>query len=85
VTVRFKHADGGLNAKGGAVRGFEVAGADGKWTPAEASISGDTVMVSAEAVAKPVAVRYAWANLPEATLFNGAGLPASPFRLGAKL
>ena len=85
VTVRFKHADGGLNAKGGAVRGFEVAGADGKWTPAEARISGDTVMVSAEALAKPVAVRYAWANLPEVTLFNGAGLPASPFRLGAKL
>jgi sialate O-acetylesterase len=84
VTVRFKHADGGLNAKGGAVRGFEVAGADGKWTTAEAKISGDTVLVSAEAVVKPVAVRYAWANLPGATLFNVAGLPASPFILGSK-
>jgi hypothetical protein len=32
------------------------------------------------AVKEPVAVRYAWSNNPDCTLFNGAGLPASPFR-----
>jgi len=38
------------------------------------------VVVSSPAVAAPVAVRYAWANNPEATLYNAEGLPASPFR-----
>ncbi len=33
-------------------------------------------------VSHPVAVRYAWANVPEGNLFNRAGLPASPFRTG---
>ena len=82
ITVRFHHANGGLVAKDGALRGFEVAGSDGKWTPAEARIAGDAVVISSPTVPKPAAVRYAWANLPEVTLFNGAGLPASPFTLG---
>jgi sialate O-acetylesterase len=83
IKVSFNHANGGLVAPGGVVRGFEVAGADGKWVPAEARIAGESVVATAADVTHPVAVRYAWANLPEATLFNGAGLPASPFRLGA--
>jgi sialate O-acetylesterase len=43
-------------------------------------IEGDTVVVSAEEVRQPVAVRYGWANVPEGNLFNAAELPASPFR-----
>ncbi|MFM8620013.1 MAG: sialate O-acetylesterase [Opitutaceae bacterium] len=82
ITVRFQHANGGLVAKDGALRGFEIAGADGKWVPAESRIAGDNVTVSSSAVPKPAAVRYAWANLPEVSLYNGAGLPASPFALG---
>ena len=27
-----------------------------------------------------MAVRYAWQSNPKANLFNGAGLPAGPFR-----
>ena len=27
-----------------------------------------------------MAVRYAWENYPACNLYNGAGLPASPFR-----
>ena len=38
------------------------------------------MIVSSPEVAKPVAVRYAWENWPECNLYNGAGLPASPFR-----
>jgi len=82
ITVRFHHANGGLVAKGGALGGFELAGADGQWNPAEARIAGDAVVISSPTVPKPTAVRYAWVNLPEVTLFNGAGLPASPFALG---
>jgi sialate O-acetylesterase len=76
--LTFKHAKG-LQAKGD-LSGFEVAGADGQWQPAEAKIEGETVIVSAKAVAEPKSVRYAWKDNPTATLFNGAGMPASPFR-----
>jgi hypothetical protein len=80
VELTFRHADGGLVAKGGELRGFTIAGADGKWRPAEARIEGDKVLVSSPEVKEPVAVRYDWANNPDGNLYNGAGLPASPFR-----
>ena len=79
VRVRFRHA-GGLKADGAAAKGFAIAGADRQWHWAEARIDGETVVVSSPAVPQPVAVRYAWADNPEATLRNGEGLPASPFR-----
>jgi len=59
---------------------FEVAGADKVFAPAEAKIDGRTLLVSAEAVPNPVAVRYAWRNSPDARLFSSGGLPAAPFR-----
>ena len=80
VVCTFTHADGGLTAAGGALKGFVIAGADQKWVPASAKIVGDTVVVSSPDVKEPVAVRYAWSADPECMLFNGAGLPASPFR-----
>lgn len=60
--------------------GFFVAGEDRKWFAAEASIDGDSVMLSSPQVAKPVAVRYGWSNSPRCNLYNKEGLPASPFR-----
>jgi sialate O-acetylesterase len=63
-----------------AVTGFEIAGSDGKYFPAEAKIEGESVMVSSPAVPAPVSVRYGWAANPNCNLFNRAGLPASPFR-----
>jgi sialate O-acetylesterase len=80
VILRFQHADGGLVAKGGALKGFAVAGTDKAFVWADATIEGDTVVVSSDKVAEPVAVRYAWADNPECSLYNGADLPASPFR-----
>lgn len=59
---------------------FEIAGEDKKFVPATARVDGRTLVVSAEEVAVPVAVRYAWRNSPDARLFNGASLPAAPFR-----
>jgi sialate O-acetylesterase len=80
ASVRFKHAESGLMARGGALRGFEIAGDDGTFHPANAQIMGDAVRVWSDAVTRPVAVRYAWANNPEGcNLYNQAGLPASPF------
>lgn len=80
IVLRFKHANGGLVAKDGALRGFEIAGTDRKWHPATARIAGDTVIVASGDVSKPIAARYAWENNPTASLFNGGGLPATPFR-----
>jgi len=79
VVVRFTHTDGGLVAKGGELAAFELADQDG-FHPATAKIAGETVVVSSPDVPEPTAVRYAWSNDPEAHLFNGAGLPATPFR-----
>jgi hypothetical protein len=59
--------------------GFEVAGADGKWKPADAKIDGDTVVVSSPDVTAPTDVRYDWKAYPEGNLYNKDGLPAVPF------
>jgi sialate O-acetylesterase len=80
IILSFSHTDGGLVAKDGVLRGFAIAGADRQWKLADAKIEGDKVMVSSPEEKSPVAVRYAWAANPDCNLFNGAGLPASPFR-----
>ncbi len=81
VRLKFTHLGGGLVAKDGPLKTFEVAGADGKFVPADAVIEGDTVLVRSPAVVAPTAARYAWANWPEGSnLFNAAGLPAAPFQ-----
>jgi sialate O-acetylesterase len=79
IRAWFDHHAKGLVARGGELTGFEVAGADGKFQPATAKIDGNEVVASSPAVAEPVFVRYGWANSPQCNLFNGEGLPASPF------
>ncbi len=82
IIVHFSNTGSGLLAKGGGeLSGFAIAGADKKFVWAEARAAGDSVVVSSDEVAKPLYVRYAWADNPEdANLFNVEGLPASPFR-----
>lgn len=82
IILSFDHVDGGLKSgDGGELKGFAIAGRDHKFHWAKAEIVGDRIVVSApEAVPYPVAVRYAWADNPACNLYNGAGLPASPFR-----
>lgn len=67
------------------LEGFQICGPDHVWVWANAKIEnekngGNTVLVSAPQVKEPVAVRYGWANNPTVNLYNGAGLPADPFR-----
>ena len=78
--LSFNHVGGGLQAKGGELKGYAIAGAEKKFVWGKAEISGNTVVVSAEEVPEPVAVRYNWANNPIGNLFNKEGLPAAPFR-----
>jgi len=81
IRLSFKLTDGGLKTNDGQpLKGFSIAGLDHKFHWAEAKIEGNEVVVSSKEVDFPIAVRYAWANNPICNLFNGAGLPASPFR-----
>ncbi len=80
IVLSFTHVGRGLTARGGELKGFQIAGKDGKFVDASASIEGDKVIVINPAVSKPVAVRYGWATVPDVNLFNADGLPASPFR-----
>lgn len=80
IRLHFAHTDGGLVVKGAKLEEFAIAGEDRKWYWADARIGGDTVVVSSPSVPNPKEVRYAWQSNPAATLFNGAGLPAGPFR-----
>ena len=80
LRVHFTHADNGLVAHDQPVQALELAGADKNFHPAQGRIERDTLLVTSPDVKTPVAVRYAWHNAPVANLFNGAGLPAAPFR-----
>jgi sialate O-acetylesterase len=79
ATIHFTSTGSGLKQEN-ALKGFTIAGTDGKFLTAEASVQGNTVVVSNPAVRQPSAVRYGWANTPDVNLFNKEGLPAVPFR-----
>lgn len=81
IRIYFKHTNGGLKTKNNEVlKGFTISGVDRKFHWADAVIDGNSVVVSSPEVSFPIAVRYAWADNPICNLYNGANLPASPFR-----
>ncbi len=92
IRVKFTEIGGGLEAKGGELKGFAVGGDSQqkdeerigkglKFVWAKAAIDGDSVVVWSDEIKSPVAVRYAWADNPEGcNLYNKEGLPAVPFR-----
>jgi sialate O-acetylesterase len=81
VQLHFDHAESGLvSSDGRSLRLFSVAGADHRFFPASVTITNASLMVHAPQVPQPVAVRYAWVPSGDINFYNGAGLPASPFR-----
>lgn len=81
IWLRFEHVGGGLASRDGeALSHFMMAGRDQKFYPAEAEISGDSVVVKCDEVRSPRAVRYGWGNADKPNLMNQEGLPASSFR-----
>lgn len=81
IILSFTHLGKGLVVKGNTLNGFEIAGTDKQFYPAEASVQNDQVIVSAGDVSSPVAVRYGWKDdAKDDNLFNEEGFPASPFR-----
>jgi sialate O-acetylesterase len=81
IRIHFDHLHGGLvTTDKEPPKGFAIAGEDKKFVWAKAKIDGNTVLVWSETVPQPVAVRYAWADMPLCNLTNKEGLPVVPFR-----
>jgi sialate O-acetylesterase len=78
--VSFDYAEGGLVVKGPEPTEFEIAGADRIFHKAKAAVKANSVMVSSDKVASPVAIRFAFRDMPVPNLFNKEGLPVVPFR-----
>ncbi len=81
AVISFDHVGSGLTSRDGKpLTHFTMAGESGEFVEAKAEIVGDTVVVSADSVAEPKAVRFGWHQEAEPNLSNKDGLPASPFR-----
>lgn len=81
IILSFNHADGGLVLKPhNGENNFIIAGADSNFVKADVKVDGNKLIVYNNQIENPVAVRYAWSNTAEATLFNKDGLPASTFK-----
>ena len=91
--VSFDHAKGLKAAKkkspqdmgdplpAGRLQGFSIAGPNKHFHWADAKIDGDKVIVSSGRVKNPAAVRYIYnTTVHHGNLYNGANLPASPFK-----
>ncbi len=80
IVLSFDHAEDGFDIKGEKPSGFEIAGADGKYIPAEVRIEGSRICVSGNGITSPKYVRYSWVNYGEVTVFSKNGIPLAPFR-----
>jgi sialate O-acetylesterase len=80
VNLTFNNAINGLTSYGKELSCFEVAGANKRFFPAKAFITGSGITLFSPNVAEPVAARYAFRDFITGDLFNTEGLPASSFR-----
>ena len=80
VRLTFAHADGLKSSDGKSLTEFQIADESGEFVDATATVDGNSVIVSADAVTKPTQVRFGWHKLANPNLVNSAGLPASPFQ-----
>ncbi len=81
AVLHFDHVGKGLASRDGKpLTWFSAAGADGKFHPANAEISGDAIVVTSAEVAEPTDVRFAFDETADPNFGNRDGLPAAPFR-----
>lgn len=80
AVLSFDYTDKGLSSQGELLKGFMIAGSEHQFYPATATIKGNTVVVSSAEIDNPIAVRYGWDKFFRVNLYNGTGLPATPFR-----
>lgn len=84
LVVAFKNATGLKTSDGAAVSGFQVVDATGnaEWT--QATINGETVLVTIPDGMEALTVRFAWDDYPICNLVNAEDLPCGPFQLDVK-
>ncbi|NDV81775.1 sialate O-acetylesterase [Bacteroides sp. 51] len=82
IYINFDHAPRGLCPMWTSLEGFEIAGEDRVFYPAFAEIETKScrLAVSSDKVPEPVAVRYAYKNYIEPSIFSIQGIPVAPFR-----
>jgi len=80
IRLSFAHGVGLKSRDGKPLTEFEIAGDDGKFVTAEATIEGDEVVLRGKGVEKPTQARFGWRKTTNPNLVNREGLPASPFR-----
>ena len=80
VRLGFSPIAGGLKSREGKPEGFDMAGTEGAFMPAQACIEGAEIVVWSESVPAPRGIRYAFADRPAPNLVNSRGLPLTPFR-----
>lgn len=82
IYINVDNAAQGLCPMWTSLKGFEIAGDDRVFHPTFAEIETKScrLAVSSKDVPNPVAVRYAYRNMPEVSVYNIHGLPLLPFR-----
>lgn len=80
ITLDFVNIQDGLKYIGDEITGFEIASDDRIFYTAEATINGNSIIISSKYTDNPVAVRYGWSSNPKCNIYNSADLPLQPFR-----
>ena len=81
IRLSFDHPGSGLASRDAKpLDWFLIAGENGRFVKAQAVIEGNTIVVSSDAIDKPIAARFAWHQEAQPNLINKEGLPAGPFR-----
>lgn len=80
IILSFADLDGKLLVRGKEITDLYIAGEDRKFYPAKHTVKGSQLLVFADQVKAPTAVRFGFTNSATPNLFNSKGLPVSPFR-----
>ncbi|WP_428741751.1 sialate O-acetylesterase [Tenacibaculum sp.] len=80
LKLTFNHAENGLTTYGKPLEHFEIAGENKRFFRAKGFLTKEGIVLLADRVTHPVAVRYAYQDWVVGELFNTEGLPASSFQ-----
>jgi len=82
IYLSFSNIENGFGGDLSAIRGFEISGNDGVFSPGdvEVDLKNKRIIISNQNISHPVAVRYCFKNFQIGNLCNTRGLPLIPFR-----
>ncbi|MEI8086739.1 MAG: sialate O-acetylesterase [Paludibacter sp.] len=82
IVLDFKFAEDGLHSITKQIQGFEIAGRDSIFKPAQVMLTNKSkkIKLTEATISNPVAARYAFKNYSSVSLFSNLGFPLTPFR-----